>query len=235
MSKMPGRKSPFLPLPRELRDQVYRYLLATRFYVKNPRPGETFSTLPLLRSSRQPILNVSRSTYEEAKRVLYRYGHFHFNAVGNGEPPLHKGIAGIPALEMLQDVTININARAGGYLGHGNTEVVGFATKLINHFAALKSNIPRKRCVVEIDFFSAMDFVEVSSEITSDFKDAVGRLAGFENVELEVGYLHSYRNPGELLVSLCASLDEMLAMRLGKGKRVQGERYVRWVYYPGRR
>ena len=179
-------QSALLPLPRELRDCIYEYLFTTTFYVMNPRAGETCSSLPLHRPSYPAILNVSKSTYDEAKDLFYRCGHFHFNVVEAGAPPLHTRIGGIPALETLQDITIRVNTRIGGLLGYGQIEMIAFGTMLIRIFARLESEVQRKRCVVEIEFASALKFSALSLRILSDFKEAVSRLTGFKAVELNI-------------------------------------------------
>ncbi|KAM0797676.1 hypothetical protein BDR22DRAFT_433911 [Usnea florida] len=61
-----------LPLPRELRDHIYGYLLTTTFLVESDWIGHSPSSLPLQVYSRPAILDVSISTRQEAKQALYR-------------------------------------------------------------------------------------------------------------------------------------------------------------------
>ena len=236
---MPEAKSALLPLPRELRDCVYEYLLTRKFYVMIPRPQDVYSSVPLLREPHLAILIVSRSTYDEAKGVLYRYGRFQFSALMTGLPPLHQEIRRIPGLEILQDITIHVDHHEGCCLGHDSTKVIKYGTALINYFAGLDSGVQRKRCVIKVDFFSSWDFLEVASEMMGGFKDAVGRLTGFKAVELKISYYNDRLGPkGRLWAprptpnTLWTSLDEMLAMKLGKGKQVHGKTDHEWIYYP---
>ena len=239
MSKMPETKSALLPLPRELRDCIYQYLLTSKFYVMIPRPQDVCSSAPLIRQPELAILIVSRSTYDEAKRVLYRHGRFHLSALRTGLPPLHQEIRRIPGLENLQDIIIHVDPRVGSGLGHGNTKVIEYGTALINYFAELDSGVQRKRCVIQVDFFKAWDFLDVALEITDGFKDAIGRLTGFKAVKLKISYFNELMGPRrrllgqrQVLNTLCTSLDEMLAMKLGKGKQVHGMKDHSWIYHP---
>ena len=239
MSKMPGIKSALLPLPRELRDCIYEYLLTRHVYVMNPRPQDVFSSAPLLRQPELAILIVSRSTYDEAKRALYRHGHFHFSVLRAGLPPLPQEIRRIPGLEKVQEITINIDPRIGSGLGYENTKVIEYGTALINYFAGLDSGIQRKSCVIEVSFFTALDFLDVALEITDGFKDAIGRLTGFKAVKLKISYITELMGPRrrtlgprQVLNTLCTSLDEMLALKLGKGEQMNGRKDHRWIYHP---
>ena len=236
---MPETNSALLPLPRELRDCIYQYLLTGKFYVMNPRPQDVFSSAPLIHEPQLAILNVSKSTYDEAKRVLDRHGHFQFSVLRSGLPPLNQEIRRIPDLEKLQNITIHVDFCVGRCLGHDKTKVIEYGTALINYFAGLDSGVQRNRCVIKVDFFSAWDFLDVSLEITDGFKDAVGRLTGFKAVKLKISYCSVISGPRtrvlgprRLLTTVCTSLDEMLAMKLGKGKQVRGRTDHSWFYHP---
>ena len=225
-------ESALLPLPRELRDCIYEYLLTSKFRVMNPRAKDVFSSVPLLWDSKIAILIVSKSTYDEAKVILYRHGCFQFTAVKTGSRLLHREIRRIPDLEKLQDIRIHIDPRC---FEHDKTKVIEYGTALINHFAGLDSGVQRKRCVIEVTFFYGRDLLDVSSEIKGRFKDAVGRLQGFKAVELQMWYYNSVSGPWDprrFISTLCTSLDDMLAMVLGKGNYVQRENIHTWVYHP---
>ena len=236
---MPETKSAFLPLPRELRDCIYEYLLTKKFYVMTPRPQNHYSSAPLIWAPELAILFVSKSTYEEAKRALYRHGHMHFSVLRNGMPPLHQEIRRLPDLEQVQDITINVDPRYGRGHGLESAKVIEWGTALINYFAGLDSSVQRKRCKIHVGFFTAWDFLEVALQITDGFKDAICRLTGFRVVKLEIEYFdvlsgprRSILGPKQVLTSLCISLDEMLAMKLGKGELTRGRSDHRWVYHP---
>ena len=239
MSKVPETKSALLPLPRELRDCIYEYLLTRHVHVMNPGTQGVSSSAPLLRQPKLAILLVSRPTYDEAKRVLYRHGHFHFSLFWAGLPPLFQGIRPIPGLEKMQAITIHVEPRIGSGLGHDNTKVIEYGTALINYFAGLDSGVQRKRCVIDVGFYTAWDLVDVALEITDGFKDAIGRLTGFKAVKLKISYFNELTGsrrrtlgPKQVLNTLCTSLDEMLALKLGKGKQVNGRLYHHWTYHP---
>lgn len=76
MNLTPETKSALLPLPRELRDCIYGYLLTETFSVKTLGTGGPSSSLPLHRHTHLSILNVSKSTYEEAKRDCTNMANF---------------------------------------------------------------------------------------------------------------------------------------------------------------
>ena len=245
MSKMPETKSALLPLPRELRDCIYEYLLTREFYVMDPYPRDRFSSAPLLWQQELAILIVSRSTYDEAKRVLYKHGRFRFSALRTGYktgyrtalPALHQQIRKIPGLEELHDIIIHIDPSEGRCLDHNNMKVIEYGTALINYFAGLDSGVQRKRCVIQVDFFSAWEFLDAAFELKDGFKDAVGRLRGFKAVKLEISFCDKYNGPRfsgprRILNTLCTELDEMLALKLGKGEQVHGRTDHSWVYHP---
>ena len=233
---MPETKSALLPEPRELRDCIYEYLLTRKFYVMDPYPRDVFSSAPLRRQPELAILIVSRSTYDEAKRVLYKHGRFHFSALRTRYrtrlPPLHQEIRRIPGLEKLQDIIIHIDPSEGGCLDCNNTKVIEHGIALINYFAGLDSGVQRKRCVIQVDFFSAWEFLDAAFELKDGFKDAVGRLKGFKAVKLEISFCDDHKGPRRILNKLCTELDEMLALKLGKGEQVHGRTGHSWVFHP---
>ena len=238
---MPETKSAVLPLPRELRDCIYEYLLTRKFYVMDPRPQDVDSSLPLLWQPELAILIVSRSTCDEAERVLYKHGRFHFSALGTGDrtalPPLHQEIRRIPDLEELQDIIIHVDPSAGGHTEHDNAKDIEYGTALINYFAGLDSGVQRKRCVIQVDFVSGWDFLDLHLELQGGFKDAIGRLRGFKAVKLEISFCDECMGPRvlgprDLLNTFCTTLYNMLESELGKGEQVHGRTDYSCVYHP---
>lgn len=215
---MPEPRSALLLLPQELRDQIYKDLLTTTtFLVENPRNGEI---LP----------------YEEAKRVLYRHGHFHLNAFTAGSPPLHEEIENIPDITLLQDITINLDVGTAFSLGYEKAKFAGSATMLINYIARLDPAFPGKRCVVVIELVLDASFLLGLVMTAGRFKDALGRLTAFRTVEVKIGHLRM-RLGGDLdcMAPLYNALDERLAMTLGGGEKgCDEEGRFCLVYHPRR-
>ena len=239
INQMPEPKSAVLPVPRELRDCIYEYLLTSTFSVKNPETGgETaLSLLPLHRNARLAILGVSWSTYDEAKRVLYRHGHFRFDVVAADSPPLRKEILGIPAIEMLQDITIRLDASVAKSLGYNEFEIVEYAITLIKYFAGLDSNVPRNCCVIETVSISPMEFFGPCACALLGFRDAVSRLTGFKTVELKIWYSQRsavFADAANFLSRLFTSPDGSLVVGLGDGERVFEQEHVRCIFHPQR-
>ena len=239
ISKMSETKSAVLPLPRELRDCIYEYLLTRRFHVMNPRPQDVFSSAPLVRQPELAILIVSRSTHDEAKRIMYKHGRFQISALRIGSPPINLEVLRLPGLEQLQDIVIRVDTFAGRHHGYEDSKVIECGTTMINHFAKLDSSIPRKRCKIDVNFFKALDLLDVALEMTDGFKDAVGRLTGFKTVHLKMSYISvlvgprtRLLGPRRVLTWLCTWLDEMLALKLGKGEQVNERTEHSWVYHP---
>lgn len=129
-NQAPKTKSALLPFPRELRDYIYEYLLTDTFSVKTLRTGKPSLSLPLRPHSHLAILNVSRSTYEEAKRVLYKHARFRFDAASAYSPRLREEIRKFPAIEMLQDITIYLDIRVEMSRGY---PVVGWGRRFSRH------------------------------------------------------------------------------------------------------
>ncbi|KAL9126825.1 MAG: hypothetical protein Q9175_007853 [Cornicularia normoerica] len=223
-------RSATLSLPRELRDHIYKYLLTTTFLVETRFARDISSSLPLRPHTRLAILNVSRSTHEEAKRVLYKHGIFRFDAFSADAPPLHEEIGNVPAVTLLQDITLHFDTGTAFSIGHNWMGVVRSATMLINHFAKLDPSARRTRIVVEvIAVFAAEAFLE-PSKTAGDFKDALGHLAGFQTVEVKIGHVKMKRL--ECMVPLYKALDEKLAMTLGNGEGGYEEGRFCLVYHP---
>ncbi|CAD6582533.1 MAG: hypothetical protein ASARMPREDX12_000973 [Alectoria sarmentosa] len=232
---MSEHRSTFLSLPQELRDHIYEDLLSTTFLVESPRPEKIISSLPLHQHAHLAILRVSRSTYEEAKRVLYRHGHFRFNAFSKGSPPLHEAFKNMSVITLLRNITLHLDVGTAFSLGYIKLDFAGVATRLVNHIAKLDPAVPRKRCVVEIDFVLDQDFLLGPSKTAWDFKDALGRLTGFDTVEVKIGHLKMRLGGAvESMIPLYNALDEMLAMTLGKGKGRYEMPHFCLVYHPRR-
>lgn len=228
-------RSTLLSLPQELRDHIYEYLLTTTFLVENPRPGEIPSSLPLHQHTHLAILHVSRSTYEEAMRVLYRHGHFRFNAFSAGSPPLHEAFENMSAITLLQDITLRLDVGTAFSFDYFKLQFAGVATMLVNHIAKLDPGVPRKRCVVEIEFVLDQAFLLGLFKTAGDFKDALGCLTGFNTVEVKLGHL-KMRLGGvvESMIPLYNALDERLATTLGEGKGRYKKGHFCLVYHPRR-
>ncbi len=223
-------RSPVLPLPLELRDLIYRYLLTETFMVKL-LSVEKGAFLPLQQHARLAILNVSKSTYQEAKMVLCKQGHFRFDdfAVSSLSLPEIRSIKG---LEMLQDITIHIGVLGSMSFRHRNDGLPEWKNMLIKYFASLESKVPRKRCVIEVDFSTEMGYVLKMVETIQTFRNTLSRLTGFRVVELKTGYLQM----GGLLIdspiALCNLLDKKLGMTLGEAKRFYAEGHISLIYHP---
>lgn len=225
-------RSAFLSLPQELRDHIYEYLLTTTFLVKNPRTKQTSSSLQLHPNTHLAILNVSRSTHKEAKRALYRHGHFLFNNLSSCGPLLHEVIDSMPAITLLQNITLHINV---GAIFHDELVFAKSATGLINSFADLDPGVPRKRCVVEIEPFLSHSCGTYNT--ATDLTDALGRLMGFKTVEVTVGYSGFRwfsRSAEEFMKPLLDALDETLTKNFGKVKKGSDKRCFCWIYHPHR-
>ena len=226
-------KSPFLPLPRELRNMVYQHLLTQTFTILNPGTAELHNFLPLYRRTRLAILVVSRSTYEEAKPALYRHGRFRFNAIAAGSPPLYTTLHRIPELEMLQNITIRLDVKKAVSLGYENKrQCIGSVAAVVTHFAGLESNSQRKRCVVEIKFVSEFNSAKQYMTFMRVFNDAFGRLTKFETAELKIEYLR--KDPGSQALLYDDNLFDGLAVTLGPAKRFGQEGDIHLEYHPRR-
>lgn len=173
-------RSAFLSLPQELRDYIYEYLLITTFLVKVPHTGGISSCLQLHQHTHLAILNVSRSTYEEAKRVLYRDGQFRFDIFSADSPPLHKDINNMQAITNLQDIILRLNVCEALKIGYNRLDIVRFATMRINYFAKSNPGVPRIRCVVEFGSILDVNYLMESPRAVEAFKDALGHLTGFK-------------------------------------------------------
>lgn len=225
--------SALLQLPRELRDHIYRCLLAKTFLVENACAGETSAPPP---ARHLAILGVSKATYEEAKRVFYRYGRFRFDLFKAGSPaPPQEILLGIPAIPLLQDVVLRLDVGAAFGLGLSKPDFAAVATKLVNAFARCDSGVPRRRCVVEIECVLDTAFLVGSCRTAHGFKEALGRLTGFKTVEVKMRTLPMRRRLIlDRLFPLYDALDERLAMTLREGKVGHREGYPRLVYHPRR-
>ena len=239
IDQMARPRSVFLSVPQEMRDNIYECLFLTRtFVVKNPRTKETSSSLHLHPDTHLAILNVSRSTHKEAKRALYRHGDFLFSDLSLEWPPLlHEVIDKMPAITLLQHITLHVDVGALFYdeLVFGET-----AMKFINCFADLGPGvgIPRKLCAVEIELFCggaprSFDPCGTATGLT----DALGRFTGFQTVEVTVRYssLQWRLRPGEEdMEPLHHALDETLTKKFGKVKKGSDKRCFCWIYHPHR-
>lgn len=235
INQMGAPRSALLQLPQELRDEIYKHLLAKTFLVKNPCAEKTSESLPLRQPYHLAILRVSRSTYEEAHRVFHRHGRFRFNVFAARSPHLHEGIEKIPAISLLQDITLRLDVGAALLLGLLKIDFAAAATKFINHFASFDSLVPRKRCAVEIEFVLDTAFLLEPGRTGHDFRNALGRLTGFETVEVQMVNLPMRRNLKlDCLFPLYDTLNERFAMTLGTGKLEFGEEHFRLVYHPRR-
>lgn len=216
INQMGAPRSALLQLPQELRDEIYKHLLAKTFLVKNPCAEKT-------------------SESEEAHRVFHRHGRFRFNVFAARSPHLHEGIEKIPAISLLQDITLRLDVGAALLLGLLKIDFAAAATKFINHFASFDSLVPRKRCAVEIEFVLDTAFLLEPGRTGHDFRNALGRLTGFETVEVQMVNLPMRRNLKlDCLFPLYDTLNERFAMTLGTGKLEFGEEHFRLVYHPRR-
>lgn len=235
IDQMTTLKSTFLSVPQEMRDHIYEFVfLTTTFLVKNPRTKEVSSSIQLHPNTHLAILNVSRPIYEEAKRVLYRNGHFRFNNLVSDRPLLHEVIHSMPAITLLQDITLPIVILVGILDNLGSGEM---ATTLINSFAELDPGVTRKRCVVEIEIVrDPVARFWRRSNTAVDVTNALGRLTGFKTVEVKLGYsLHWGDGPGKRRVkSLREALSESLTMKFGEAEKGSDERCFCWIYHPHR-
>ena len=236
MNRIPEPRSALLALPRELRDIIYGYVLAITVSVKSPRRGEISSYLPLHQHTRLAILNVSKSTYEEAKTFLYRHGHFRLNALSASSPPLHENVENIQDMKMLQDITIRLDFGTAFSLGYDKFEFAGVATMLIDRFARLDPGVQRKRCVVEIELVLDAECLLGHCNPAGHFKDALGRLTGFKTVKVKIGHLQMRLGGGpEYVMPFYHALGKRLARTLGKEQGRLEERRLCLMYHPRRR
>ncbi len=230
---MSESRPPFLSLPRELRDHIYGYLLTTTFLVKVPRTEEVTSPLQLHRHTNLGILNVSRSIHEEAKRVLYRYGHFRFDIFSANSPYLHRTINSTPAIANLHTIILRFGLGAACTQGYAQLGIDEFAAMHIRDFAKLHLGAPHSYFVFEFRSAFAFTYLMDSDMTSGDCKDALGQLTGFKTVVLRIR--HSERESGaglDYMISQYNAFNEDLAKALGKGEGgCDGEGY-RLVYHP---
>ena len=226
-----------------MRDHIYECLfLGTSFVVKNLRTREvpschreTFSSLQLHPDSRLAMLNVSRSTHKEAKRVLYRHGSFLFNNFSIGGPLLHEVIDSMPAITLLQNITLHIDV---GAMWYDELVFEGMATRLIHSFADLDPGIgvPRNCFSVEIQLFHGGAFPSFDPySAATGLTDALGRLMGFQTVEVMVWYsgLQWRIRAAEVEMDpLHDALDETLTKKFGKVKNGSDKQRLCWIYHP---
>ena len=226
-----------LPLPRELRDYIYQYLLTGTFALKNPRYADIPSINLLQPLKRPAILFVSKSTYEEAKKILYRHGHFILRAGLSGSP-LRPGILGnisVLTLQQLQDITIRLDVRVTTEFRYSRTENVESATTIINQLVRLDQGVQRKRCVVDLAF--KLDWEERpehkgTAGVWADFKNALRRLGVFKTVEVNMDYLQMRGWAGFSAKPFCELLVKEVPFGLGEGKREDGHDRLCFTYYP---
>ena len=159
---------------------------------------------------------MSRSIHEEARRVLYRHGHFRFDAFSAGSRPLDEVIECISVFSGLQSITLRLDVNVAISLGHSKEKFFRSATMLTNYLARLVFHGPPRRCVVDIEVGEYIAFVFGESHITKEFIHALGSLTGFKTVEVKVGV--SKMEERRWLLAYCAALDERLEMTLGKGE-----------------
>ena len=221
-----------LPLPRELRDHIYGYLLTETFYVENIRIDHRASSIPLQDSTRPAILDVSISTHQEAKQALYRNGRFLFDAYSSFPPPPFDRIKYLPCIELLQNIFLWLDTRKEFWYGGDPVAVTG-ATKLIDYIAKLDYSAPRTSLVVHLIAGRGIeDFLGVGDD-AGKLKDALSRLVGFKKVEVKLEWDQMSVFP------LVQALDEKLAMTLGDSERVFVEAHGRGrsclVYHPKNR
>ena len=219
----PKPRSATLSLPKELRDHVYKYLLRTdTYFVRNIYAGGRASSLPLQVFSRPALLDVSKSTRQEAKQALYRNGEFLFDAFFAQPPPPFDGIKDFPGIELLQKITLHFDTGIHPWYSRYpmgvtiRTDAVGCATKLIDHFAKLDYGVPRTRFVVDLEARSLIkDFLGADDD-AGNFKDALSRLTGFKKVEVKL-FWDERRYPLSIF-PLVEELDKNLTMTLGDGE-----------------
>ena len=211
-----------LSLPKELRDHVYKYLLRTdTYFVRNIYAGGRASSLPLQVFTRPALLDVSKSTRQEAKKALYRHGEFLFDAFLALPPPPFDGIKDLPGIELLQKTTLNFDTGINPWYSRypmgvtTHTDAVGSATKLIDHFAKLDYSVPRTRFVVNLVAHSVIEDFLGAGDDAGNFKDALSRLTGFKKVDVKLSW--EMDRPLSVFV-LIQALDEKLAMTLGDGE-----------------
>ena len=237
IDQMPRPKSAFLSLPQELRDHIYEYLLTTTMILLR-KPYIFKEVPPVVRyrpNTHLAILNVSRSTYEEGRRVLYRNGHICFDNFTLSGPHLYDEFDSTPAIKLLQNITLHIGA---GAIIRDEVVFGKMAARLIDSFAdsSPEAGVPRKRCVVE--FVLVHDGIPrpVDTYITTaDLTDTLGRLTRFKTVEVAVWYSHlRYRlhSAKELVRPLQDAFDGRLTTKLGEVEKGIDKRCFRWIYHP---
>lgn len=238
----PKPKLATLSLPRELRDHIYEYLLTETFLVENIWSGDSASSVPLKMHTHPAILNVSKSTHQEAKQVLYRHGTFRFDSFETEPRPLYEAIKNLPDIDLLQSIIYHFNTAlhvwytddpVWGHRGYTHpvefavlpvglyynyaASPVGTATKLINHFAKLDYSSPRSRFVVDIVAGDGSEFFLGAGRDSGVFQDALSRLTGFKKVEVKLECTQTEH--WNFIFPLVQALDEKLAITLGDSER----------------
>ncbi len=133
---------------------------------------------------------------------------------------------------MLQDITIHIGVLGSRSLGDRSDGLPEWKHMLIKYYASLESKVPRKRCVIEVDFATEIGYVLKMVETILSFRNALSRLTGFKVVELKTGYLQTGGNLIESPIALCNLLDKKLGMTLGEAKRFYAEGHISLIYHP---
>ena len=221
-----------LPLPRELRDHIYGYLFTTTFFVEAIWIGDTPSQVDI----RPAILDVSMSTRQEAKKALYRNGHFHFDAYLSFPPPPFDEIEYLPCIELLQNITVRFDTRSNFWYGRDPNAVTG-VTKLIDYIAKLDYSAPRTSLVMNLIAARGDENFLGASDDAGNLKDALSRLSGFKKVEIKLEW--DQMRQRNLVLPFVQALDEKLAITLGDSERVfeegLGEGRSCLVYHPQNR
>ena len=237
---------PFLSLPRELRNEIYKHLL-TGTYNNNDVPKRTdfqttlstrrraVRTLPPQHRYPHPqlaILLVSKSIHEESKYILYRCGTFAFEVFKTYDMLNQRSLK---ETAYMQNVIIDVEVRDPVKItshprrSHWKNEV---ASEVISHFGAHSdSNMPRASCVVKIRLdalaYPLFDFRRIAKR----FYDALGSLTGFRYVEVRITRA-SVRNTRR--ISRASEMGKYLKGKLGRMEEGIEEGCFCMIYHPQR-
>ncbi|KAK3169667.1 hypothetical protein OEA41_009051 [Lepraria neglecta] len=156
----------FLSLPRELRDQIYGYLL------RGTSRGEVASAAAKAHtrkriSGRLAILHTSKNVREEALEILHEQGTFRFVLAPPGNDTISQKIK-----NQMQNIDITI------ILFSFRPKLAQVGEAILRSFHGV--DVKRKSCVIEVRYREDEEIVRPS------FLSAVKGLTGFEHITFKM-------------------------------------------------
>lgn len=201
----------FMSIPRELRDQIYSYLLVSTFRVNTspsmrycqplepngayhePDPIYESTEAPLytfeMPSNRIAILQVNKAISEEAKETLYKHSTFVFDINGS-EQSFKLKFDHLKALDSMQRIGISLDLKQAGQIPGWNglaagVETIEAVTCLLYHFVEYPVN--RDTCIINILYDSSVQF------LINDFWHILACPVAFRTVEFRIEHPWTYQ------------------------------------------